>query len=96
MLAMVVRDRNQISIVTSRIFLNTKPPLFKEAEEPLHADEWLNTIEQKFRLLRLTEELKTEYTSRQLHGPAGIWWSHYRSMLPPNVPITWDQINPRQ
>jgi hypothetical protein len=26
-------------------FLDTKPPLFKEAEEPLQADEWLNTIE---------------------------------------------------
>jgi hypothetical protein len=71
-------------------FLDTKPPLFKEAEEPLQADEWLNTIEQKFHLLRLTEELKTEYASHQLHGPADIWWSHYRSTLPPNVPITWD------
>jgi hypothetical protein len=59
-------------------------------EEPLQADEWLNTIEQKFRLLRLTEELKTEYTSHQLHGPTGIWWSHYRSTLPPNVLIAWD------
>ena len=28
-------------------FLDTKPPIFKEAEEPLQADEWLNTIEQK-------------------------------------------------
>ena len=25
--------------------LDTKPPIFKEAEEPLQADEWLNTIE---------------------------------------------------
>jgi hypothetical protein len=73
-------------------FLDTKPPLFKEAKEPLQANEWLNTIEQKFRLLCLTEELKTEYASHQLHGLAGIWWSHYRSTLPPNVPITWDQF----
>ena len=27
-------------------FLDTKPPIFKEAEEPLQADEWLNTLEQ--------------------------------------------------
>jgi hypothetical protein len=26
-------------------FLDTKPLLFKEAEKPLQADEWLNTIE---------------------------------------------------
>jgi hypothetical protein len=73
-------------------FLDTRPPLFKEAKEPLQADEWLNTIEQKFRLLRPTDELKTEYASHQLHGLAGIWWSHYCSMLPPNAQITWDQF----
>jgi hypothetical protein len=53
-------------------FLDTKPPLFKEAEEPLQADEWLNTIEQKFRLLRLTDELKTKYASHQF-----AWSSWY-------------------
>jgi hypothetical protein len=73
-------------------FLDTKPLLFKEEEEPLQADEWLNTIEQKFCLLHLTDELKTEYASHQLHGLAGIWWSHYRSTLPPNVQINWDQF----
>jgi hypothetical protein len=64
-------------------FLDTKPPLFKEVEEPLQADEWLNTIEQKFHLLHLIDELKTEYASHQLHGPVGFWWSHYHSTLPP-------------
>jgi hypothetical protein len=46
--------------------LDTKPPIFKEAEEPLQADEWLNTIEQKFRLLRVIEQMKAEYASHQL------------------------------
>ena len=32
--------------ITFKDFLDTKPPIFKEAEEPLQADEWLNTIEQ--------------------------------------------------
>ena len=66
-------------------FLDTKPPIFKEAEEPLQADEWLNTLEQKFHLLCLTEVLKTEYASHQLHGPANIWWSHHRSTMPANA-----------
>ena len=26
-------------------FLDTKPPIFKEADEPLQANEWLNTLE---------------------------------------------------
>uniref|UniRef100_UPI0022B65FDB hypothetical protein n=1 Tax=Aeromonas jandaei TaxID=650 RepID=UPI0022B65FDB len=42
-------------------FLDTRPPIFKEATEPLEAEEWLHTMEQKFQLLRLTEELKAEY-----------------------------------
>ncbi|XP_066380422.1 uncharacterized protein [Miscanthus floridulus] len=83
-------DPNQYS--DFKDFLDTKPPIFKEAEEPLQADEWLNTLEQKFRLLRLTEVLKTEYASHQLHGPAGIWWSHHRSTMPANAQITWDQF----
>jgi hypothetical protein len=52
----------------------------------------LNTIEQKFRLLCLTDELKTEYASHQLHGPAGIWWSHYCSTLPPNAQLLWEEF----
>jgi hypothetical protein len=53
-------------------FMDTKPPIFKESKEPLHANEWLNTIEQKFHLLRLTEGMKAEYASHQLQGSAGI------------------------
>ena len=46
---------------TFKEFLDMKLPIFKVAEEPLQADEWLNTIKQKFRLLRVTEHLKAEY-----------------------------------
>ena len=48
---------------TFKDFLDTKPPIFKEAEEPLQADEWLNTIEQKFCVLRVTDQMKAEYAS---------------------------------
>ena len=40
---------------TFKDFLDTKPPIFKVAKEPLQADEWLNAIDQKFHLLRVTE-----------------------------------------
>ena len=52
---------NQYS--TFKDFLDAKPPIFKVAEEPLLADKWLNTIEQKFRLLRVTKYQKAEYAS---------------------------------
>ena len=53
-------------------FLDTKLPIFKEVEEPLQVEKWLNTLEQKFQLLRLTEPMKTKYASHQLEGPVGI------------------------
>ena len=57
-------EPNQYS--TFKDFLDTKPPIFKVAEELLQVDEWLNTIEQKFCLLRVTEQQKVEYASHQL------------------------------
>jgi hypothetical protein len=53
-------------------FMDTRPPIFKEATEPLDAEEWINTMEDKFRVLRMTEVLKTEYTAHQLQGHAGM------------------------
>ncbi|XP_066358281.1 uncharacterized protein [Miscanthus floridulus] len=47
-------------------FMDTRPPIFKEATEPLDAEEWINTMEDKFRVLRMTEVLKTEYAAHQL------------------------------
>jgi hypothetical protein len=51
-------------------FMDARPPIFKEATEPLDAEEWINTMEDKFCVLRLTEVLKTEYATHQLQGPA--------------------------
>jgi hypothetical protein len=44
--------------------LDTEPPIFWEAEELLQGDEWLNTIEQKFCVLKVADEMKTEYASQ--------------------------------
>jgi hypothetical protein len=71
-------------------FMDTKPPIVREAEEPLQADEWLSTIEQRFRLIRLTEGMKASYARHQLQGPTGIWWNHHRTTFPANVEVVWD------
>jgi hypothetical protein len=73
-------------------FMDTKPPIFREVEEPLQADEWLSMIEQRFQLLRLTEGMKASYARRQLQGPAGIWWNHLRTTFPANVEVVWGQF----
>jgi hypothetical protein len=35
--------------------METRPPLFVKAKDPLEADEWVRVIEQKFGLIRCTE-----------------------------------------
>jgi hypothetical protein len=49
-------------------------------------------MEDKFRVLRLTEVLKTEYAAHQLQGLAGMWWKHHRTTFPPNAQITWREF----
>jgi hypothetical protein len=73
-------------------FIDTKPPIFREADEPLHADEWLNTIEQMFSFLRVTEGMKASYAGHQLQGAIGIWWNHHKNTFPTNVEVIWDQF----
>jgi hypothetical protein len=70
-------------------FMDTRPLIFKEAAEPLDAKEWINTMEDKFRVLRMTEVLKTEYAAYQLQGPVGMWWKHHHTTFPSNAHITW-------
>jgi len=63
--------------------MDTKPPVFKEALELLEVDEWINTMEQKFCLLRMTEELKTEYAARA-YWDLVVPSSHHLSRGDPN------------
>jgi hypothetical protein len=72
--------------------MDTRPPIFKEAIEPLDAKELINTMEDKFRVLRLIEVLKTEYAAHQLQGPARMWWKHHRTTFPPNAQISWREF----
>jgi hypothetical protein len=46
--------------------MDTRPPIFKEAAEPLDAEEWINAMKDKFCVLRLTEAMKTEYAAHPL------------------------------
>jgi hypothetical protein len=72
--------------------MDTRTPIFKEATEPLDAEEWINTTEDKFRVLRMTEVLKIKYAAHQLQGPAGMWWKHHFTTFPPNAHITWREF----
>ena len=53
-------------------FLATQPPLFHKAEDPLEADAWIRTIEDKFSILNCAEMDKAAFAAQQLRGPAKI------------------------
>jgi hypothetical protein len=77
--------------VNYKSFLNTNPSKFAKAEHPIEANEWLQTIEQRFRVLpNCTESQKAEFAALQLEGPAGIWWKSFLARQPAGRVITWD------
>jgi hypothetical protein len=73
-------------------FLETRPPLFVKAEDPLEADEWIRVIEQKFGLLRCIETQKPLFTAQQLRGPASTWWGNYAAIHLAGHQVTWDEF----
>ena len=58
-------------------FLKTHPPMFTLSDEPLEVEHWLRTLEQKFRLLGVTDEQKVYFAAQQLLGSAGAWWETF-------------------
>ena len=45
-------------------FTDTRPPVFTKADEPLEADDWLRTMEQKFDLIPCTEFQKPIFAAQ--------------------------------
>ena len=52
-------------------FTDTRPSVFTKADEPLEADDWLRTMEQKFDLIPCIEFQKPIFAAQQLRGAAG-------------------------
>jgi hypothetical protein len=43
-------------------------------------------------VLKVVDDMETEYASQQLQGPAGVWWCHHRNTLRENMEVVWDQF----
>jgi hypothetical protein len=79
---------------TYQEFLSTQPPLFTKVENPLDADVWLRVVESKFPLLTgdCPDDTKARFAAQQLRGPAQTWWDHFRSMLPADREVSWEEF----
>ena len=56
--------------VTLGDFLQTRPPTFAKATDPLDASDWLIEIEKKLDTVGCSDAEKVQYASHQLTGPA--------------------------
>ncbi|KAK1660837.1 hypothetical protein QYE76_048996 [Lolium multiflorum] len=69
-------------------FQNTNPPVFSKTEEPLDADDWLQTMENNLEVAGVEENEKVLFATHYLAGPARAWWTSTRAMNAGQF-ITW-------
>jgi hypothetical protein len=86
------RGHNNGGETTYVDFTDTHPPVFSKADEPLEADDWLHTMEQKFDLLRCTEYQKPVFAAQQLRGVIEAWWANLVAAQPAGHRVTWQEF----
>jgi hypothetical protein len=73
-----------------RDFQNSNPPTFSKSIEPLDADDWLQTIENKLEYAGVGPNDKVLYATHFLAGAAGAWRENVRAMQPEGQVMTWE------
>ena len=61
-------------------FQNTNPLMFTKSEEPLDADDWLQTIENNLEVVGVEANEKVLFATHYLAGDARAWWNIVRAM----------------
>ena len=73
-------------------FLKAQTHFFREAKEPLDADDWLRTIERKFGALHVPDAERVNFGTYMLEGAAGAWWEGHLALFAPEHVVTWDEF----
>jgi hypothetical protein len=60
-----------------REFMSHKPPTFSSSPDPLHADDWLKSVDKMLNIAQCTDREKVLYASGRLTGHAADWWDSY-------------------
>ena len=61
-------------------FQNTNPHVFTKLEEPLDADDWLQTMENNLEVAGVEANKKVLFATHYLAGDARAWWNSVRAM----------------
>ncbi|KAK1665467.1 hypothetical protein QYE76_053626 [Lolium multiflorum] len=72
-------------------FQHTNPPIFNKTEEPLDADDWLQTMENNLEVAQVEAAEKVLFATHYLSGPARAWWTSARAMNAGQM-MTWEDF----
>jgi hypothetical protein len=73
-------------------FMSHKPPTFSNSPDPLHADDWLKSVEKMLNIAQCSDREKVLYGSGCLTGPAADWWDSYTTAHDAANNITWAEF----
>ncbi|KAK1609943.1 hypothetical protein QYE76_033616 [Lolium multiflorum] len=65
--------------------------MFNKTEEPLDADDWLQTIENNLEVAGVEAAEKVLFATHYLSGPARAWWTSARAMNAGQM-MTWEDF----
>jgi hypothetical protein len=69
--------------------MSHKPSTLASSPDPLHADDWLKSMEKMLNIAQCSDREKVLYASGRLTGPTADWWDSYTSAHDAADTITW-------
>src|SRR4051812_10734761 len=72
-------------------FQNTNPPVFSKTEEPLDADDWLQSMENNLEVAGVEAAEKVLFATHYLAGPARAWWNSAHATNGGQM-MTWEEF----
>jgi hypothetical protein len=74
-----------------RDFMSHKPPTFASSPDPLHAEDWLKSVEKMLVIAQCSDREKALYASGRL-TVATDWWDSYTAAHDAANTITWAEF----
>jgi hypothetical protein len=72
--------------------MSHKPCTFVSSPDPLHADNWLKSVDKMLNIAQCSDREKVLYAFGRLTGPAADWWDSYVAAHDDADTITWAEF----
>jgi hypothetical protein len=72
--------------------MSHNPPMFASSKDPLHANDWLKSVEKMLIIAKCSNREKVLYASGRITGPAADSWDSYTTAHDAADTITWAEF----